>query len=282
MAKRARKESVNSLNLYFQSIKNIPILNAKEEKELIIKAKEGDKEAFKRIIVTNQKLVVKEALKYYFNEDNFLDLVNEGNKGLIEALRRFDVKRENRFYTYALWWVRSEIRRYLSKNHKIISFPDIFYNDYLNFKKTYFKLTKKLNRRPSKSELAKELDLSEKKVNVMLSVPSEIISLDKKISEGNSPDLSSMIADTSVIDPHDVLIGISTKNLIMNDIEALTPREAEVIKMRYGFDNLEPMRLREIAKRMNMSPEGIRRIELIALKKLQKKFYKQRIYGVLN
>ena len=116
----------------------------------------------------------------------------------------------------------------------------------------------------------------------MLSVPSEIISLDKKISEGNSSDLSSMIADTSVIDPHDVLIGISTKNLIINDIEALTPREAEVIKMRYGFDNLEPMRLREIAKRMSMSPEGIRRIELKALKKLQKKLYKQGVYGVLN
>ena len=109
--KRSR-DSLNSLNLYFQRVKKIAILTPEEEKDLIIKAKNGDEKAFKKIIIANQKLVVKEALKYYFKEDNFLDLVNEGNKGLIEALKRFDPARENRFYTYALWWVRSEIRRY--------------------------------------------------------------------------------------------------------------------------------------------------------------------------
>ena len=98
--------------------------------------------------------MVREALKYYFKGDNFLDLINEGNKGLIEALKKFDLTRENRFFTYALWWVRSEIRRYLSKNQNLISLPDIFYNDYLNFKKAYFKLSKKLKRHPSEKELA--------------------------------------------------------------------------------------------------------------------------------
>ncbi len=282
MAKTSGKESLDSLNLYFQQVKKISILTPEEEKALIIKAKDGDEEAFKKIIVANQKLVVKEALKYYFKEDNFLDLVNEGNKGLIEALKRFDPSRENRFYTYALWWVRSEIRRYLSKNQKIISFPDIFYNNYLNFKKIYFNLNKKLKRRPTEKELAKELGIPEKKVKVLLSVPDEIISLDKADNDDDHPSLSALLPDKSSVDPQDIMIGLSVRDLVREDVEELTDKEAQVIKLRYGFLEKDPMKLREIAKKMTMSPEGIRRIELKALRKLKDRLKHQGIYGVLN
>lgn len=283
MTKKSNKESLDSLNLYFQQVKKISILSPEEEKELIQKVKNGDEEAFKKIIVANQKLVVKEALKYYFKEDNFLDLVNEGNKGLIEALKRFDPARENRFYTYALWWVRSEIRRYLSKNQKIISFPDIFYNNYLNFKKVYFNLNKKLKRRPTEKELAKELDIPEKKVKVLLSVPDEIVSLDKTDSDDDHPSLSALLPDKTSADPQDTMIGLSTRDLVREDVEELTEKEAQVIKLRYGFqEEKDAMKLREIAKQMNMSPEGIRRIELKALRKLKDKLKHQGIYGVLN
>ncbi len=282
MTKNNPRESLNSLNLYFQKIKGISILNPVEEKELIKKAKQGDEEAFQKIIIANQKLVVKEALKYYFKEDNLLDLINEGNKGLIEALKRFDVTRDNRFYTYALWWVRSEIRRYLSKNQNIISFPDIFYNDYLNFKKAYFKLSKILNRKPSESELAEHLDIPEKKVKVMLSVPNEIVSLDVGIADGRFPNLASFLPDDSADDPQKIMLGISMKNVIRDDVEELTEKEARVIKMRFGFNTEEPMKLREIAKIMKMSPEGVRRIEMKALSKLKRKLIKKGIYGVLN
>ena len=172
-----------------------------------------------KIIIANQKLVVKEALKYYFKEDNFLDLVNEGNKGLIEALKRFDPARENRFYTYALWWVRSEIRRYLSKNQKIISFPDIFYNSYLNFKKEYFKLQKQLKRKPSEDELAERLNIPPKKVKVLLSVPDEIVSLDKSMDNDHSTKLSTLLPDKSLTDPQDIMIGVSTRKLIQDDVK---------------------------------------------------------------
>jgi len=276
------KDSLNSLNLYFQQVKKIEVLSPEKEKELIIKAKSGDEESFKEIIVANQKLVVKEALKYYFKEDNFLDLVNEGNKGLIEALKRFDVNRENRFYTYALWWVRSEIRRYLSKNQKIISFPDIFYNNYLNFKKDYFRMSKELKRRPTEEELSKELNIPLKKIKVLLSVPDEIVSLDKGAGEGHNSNLSTMLPDHSSLDPQDVLIGLSIRDLVRDDVAELTDKESEVIKLRYGFQDQEPMKLREIAKKLEMSPEGIRRIELKALRKLKAKLTHQGIYGVLN
>jgi len=282
MTKNNPRESLNSLNLYFQKVKGISILNPVEEKELIKKAKQGDEEAFQKIIIANQKLVVKEALKYYFKEDNLLDLINEGNKGLIEALKRFDVTRDNRFYTYALWWVRSEIRRYLSKNQNIISFPDIFYNDYLNFKKVYFKLSRILNRKPSESELAEHLDIPEKKVKVMLSVPNEIVSLDVGVADGRFPNLASFLPDDSAEDPQKIMLGISMKNVIRDDVEELTEKEARVIKMRFGFNTEEPMKLREIAKIMNMSPEGVRRIEMKALSKLKRKLIKKGIYGVLN
>ncbi len=282
MKKRKSSESLDSLNLYFQRIKKIRILSAEEERELIAKAKAGDEEAFRNIIVANQRLVVREALKYYFKGDNFLDLINEGNKGLIEALKKFDLSRENRFFTYALWWVRSEIRRYLSKNQNIISLPDIFYNDYLNFKKAYFKLSKKLKRHPSEKELAEELQIPEKKVKVMLAVPDEIISLDKGISDDNSSSLTSFLPDDSAVDPQDILIGSSVRDMVNEDIQKLTAREAEIIRLRFGFQGEEPQKLREIAKQLNMSPEGIRRIEIKALAKLKNQLGKQGVYGALN
>lgn len=282
MKKRKSSESLDSLNLYFQRIKKIKILGPEEERELITRAKSGDEEAFRAIIVANQRLVVREALKYYFKGDNFLDLINEGNKGLIEALKKFDLKRENRFFTYALWWVRSEIRRYLSKNQNIISLPDIFYNDYLNFKKAYFKLSKKLKRHPSEKELAEALQIPEKKVKVMLAVPDEIISLDKGISDDNSSSLTTFLPDDSVVDPQDILIGSSVRDLVREDIEKLTAREAEIIRLRYGFQGDEPQKLREIAKQLKMSPEGVRRIEIKALAKMKNQLKKQGIYGALN
>jgi len=282
MKKKRVKESLDSLNLYFHWVKKIPPLAADEEKKLIILAKEGNEEAFRKLITANQRLVIKEALKYYFKGDNFLDLINEGNKGLIEALRKFDIKRENRFFTYALWWVRSEIRRYLSKNQNIISLPDIFYNDYLNFKKAHFKLSKKLNRHPSVKELADFLEIPEKKIQVMLAVPDEIISLDKSINDDNNSTLTSFLPDNNAEDPQDIMIFSSIKDMIKEDIDILTEREAEIIRMRFGFKGEEPMKLREIAKKLSMSPEGIRRIEMKALAKLKKMLIKQGVQGALN
>lgn len=273
---------IDSLKSYFQRVNKIGVLTADEEKELVKKAKNGDMEAFKKMIVSNQKLVVKEALRYYFKEDNFLDLINEGNKGLIEALKRFDEKRENRFYTYALWWVRSEIRRYLSKNQNIISFPDIFYNDYLNFKKVYYKISKELKRKPTEKELSAKLNIPEKKVKVMLSVPNEIVSLDHKISDENSTKLSAIIKDESITDPQDILIEDIIKSTLKKDLNELTEKESKVIKMRFGMKEDNPMRLREIAKNLKMSPEGVRRVEVRALIKLKKMLVKQGVYGVLN
>jgi RNA polymerase primary sigma factor len=282
MIKRKNNESLDSLNLYFQRLKKIKILTAAEEKELIAKAKNNDEEAFRTIIIASQRLVVKEALKYYFKGDNLLDLINEGNKGLIEALKKFDLTRENRFFTYAMWWVRSEIRRYLSKNQNLISLPDIFYNDYLNFKKAYFQLNKKLKRNPSEKELAEHLQIPEKKVKVMLAVPDEIISLDKGINDDNSANLSTFLPDNSIEDPLDILINNSIKDLLREDIQQLTAKESEIIRLRFGFQGAEPMKLREIAKELHMSPEGIRRIEMKALAKLKNHLTKQGVYGALN
>jgi RNA polymerase primary sigma factor len=282
MIKRKSSESLDSLNLYFQRLKKIKILTAAEEKELIAKAKNNDEEAFRTIIIASQRLVVKEALKYYFKGDNLLDLINEGNKGLIEALKKFDLTRENRFFTYAMWWVRSEIRRYLSKNQNLISLPDIIYNDYLNFKKAYSKLNKKFKRNPSEKELAEYLQIPEKKVRVLLAVPDEIISLDKGINDDNTANLSHFLPDHSIEDPLDVLIGNSIKDLLRKDIQQLTAKESEIIHMRFGFQNTEPMKLREIAKKLKMSPEGIRRIEMKALAKLKNHLSKQGVYGALN
>ncbi len=117
---------------------------------------------------------------------------------------------------------------------------------------------------------------------MLLSVPDEIVSLDKTIVEGNSSNLSTLLPDKNSTDPQDLLMGISIRNLVQEDVEMLTEKEAQVIRLRYGFLESEPMKLREIAKALKMSPEGVRRIELKALKKLRDKLRQQGVYGVLN
>ncbi len=279
--KKRDNQKLDALNQYFRWVKNLPQLPPEEEHDLIIKAKTGDAEALKKLIASNQRLVVKEALKYYFHNDNLLDLINEGNKGLFEALKRFDPERENRFFTYAQWWVRSEIRRYLSKNQKLISFPDIFYNDYLHFKKSYEKLLRRFKRPPNERELAEDLKLPLKTIKIMMEVPDEIFSLDRTISENSNTNFSSFISQEESKTPEDLLIETSMKSAIKQDIEKLTPREAEIIRMRFGFDT-EPMQLRAIASKLNMSAEGVRRIEKRALNKLKNNLIKRGVYGALN
>ncbi len=280
--KKKIENSSDSLSIYFQKIKNIPVLSTEEERQLIEEAQAGNEKSFSKLIIANQRLVIREALRYYFKKDNLLDLINEGNKGLIEALRRFDLSRDNKFFTYALWWVRSEIRQYLSKNQNLIALPDIFYNDYLKFKKAKFKLSKKLGRSPNIKELSDELDVPEKKIKVLLSVPDEILSLDKGIKDANSPQLSNFIEDKSADNPEDLMQALALKDLIKSDIEKLNEKEEMVIKLRFGFGGNDPQKLRQIAKTMNMSPEGIRRIESKALRKLRQNLKKKGIYGVLN
>lgn len=274
--------STDSLSFYFQKIKNIPILSTEEERKLIREAQNGNEKSFSKLIIANQRLVIREALRYYFKKDNLLDLINEGNKGLIEALKRFDLSRDNKFFTYALWWVKSEIRQYLSKNQNLISLPDIFYNDYLKFKKAKYKLKKLLGKKPTTKELAEELNVPEKKIQVLLEVPDEILSLDKGIKDANSPKLSNFIQDKNANDPEELMQALALKDLIKTDIEELNEKEEMVIKLRFGFVGNEPLKLRQIAKLMKMSPEGIRRIESKALKKLRQTLKKKGIYGVLN
>jgi RNA polymerase sigma factor (sigma-70 family) len=143
-------------------------------------------------------------------------------------------------------------------------------------------MSKELKRRPTEAELSKELDIPIKKVKILLSVPDEIVSLDKGVNDGQSTNLATLLPDKSSSDPQEVLIGLSIRNLIREDVAELTDKESEVIKLRYGFQDKEPMKLREIAKKLEMSPEGIRRIELKALKKLKNKLTQQGVYGVLN
>ncbi len=274
--------STDSLSLYFQKIKKIPILTTEEERKLIKEAQNGDEKSFSKLIIANQRLVIREALRYYFKKDNLLDLINEGNKGLIEALKRFDLSRDNKFFTYALWWVKSEIRQYLSKNQNLIALPDIFYNDYLKFKKAKYKLKKLTGKKPTIKELAEELKVPEKKITVLLSVPDEILSLDKGIKDANSPKLSNFIQDKNADDPEELMQTLALKDLIKSDIEELNEKEEMVIKLRFGFVANDPLKLRQIAKIMKMSPEGIRRIESKALKKLKQNLKKKGIYGVLN
>ncbi len=290
--KREKNKKDSVLDSYFKKIRNIKPLTLEEERELIKRAKNNDEEAKSKLILTHQGIVVHEASKYYLNNDeNFLDLINEGNKGLLIALKRFDLSRNSRFSTYARWWVRNTIINYLSKNQGLMSFPNIFFNDYLKFKRAYNELKKENisdengNQRikePTIEELAERLNVSEKKINIMLSIPEDMISLDKPNYEDSNQRFYSNIADLNVDDPEDILVIKSLENLIHKELEDLSEREVMVLRMKFGLDGYDPMSLRNIASKMGLSVEGVRRIEKRALGKLKMRLKKLGVYGVLN
>jgi len=290
--KREKNKNESVLNSYFKKIKSIKPLTFEEEVELIKRAKNNDEEAKSKLILSHQGIVVHEASKYYLNNDeNFLDLINEGNKGLLIALKKFDLTRNSRFSTYARWWVRNTIINYLSKNQGLMSFPNIFFNNYLKFKRAYNELKKEDvsnesgNQRikePTIEELAEKLNVSKKKINIMLSIPEDIISLDKPNYEDSNQRFYSSIADFNVDDPEDILIIKSLENLIHKELEDLNEREVMVLKMKFGLDGYDPMSLRSIASKMGLSVEGVRKIEKRALKKLKERLKKLGVYGVLN
>ncbi len=285
MTKNKTTSAKDTLEFYLKKVQKIPILNSEDEKETIIKAKAGDKDALSLIILSNQRLVIKEAIRYGF-KNNIMDLIGEGNKGLIYAFKHFDIKKNNRFYSYAIWWVKSFMRRYLSQNNALITVPQLTYFQYLKFKKIRHELTNKLKRKPDNEEIAKEMGINIDKVKLMQAIPEEIYSLDKKLGRDNDTKtirIKDLLEDKNNHGPRDTMLQEMTNQLISKETQALNERERDVIKLRYGLgQDEEGKTLRETGKSLNISPEGVRKIEKRALKKLKDTLIKQGVIGVLN
>ncbi len=276
-------EEEEALKQYLKEINKIPPITPDEEKELARRIKKGDKEALKRLVEANLKFVVSIAKKYRGKGVPFMDLINEGNLGLIEAAKRFDPDRNVKFITYAVWWIKQAIISAIAEQSGIFKISYKTLNLLNNVGRKFNELQKKLNRDPTPQELAKAMDIDELALNSLLTTYGDHKSLDDYISS-DTDDLNyeDVIEQESVDDAETELIKKSFVEHLMESLSILTERERDVLIHRFGLNGEEPKTLQEIGKILKLSRERVRQIEKSALEKLRRSRYKNILKSYLN
>ncbi len=269
MAVNPEKEQT-TLNLYIQQMAEHPLLTPEEEKELAIKAKEGDKEALKKLIEGNLRFVVNVAKNFMGWGVPLTDLIAAGNLGLIEAAKRFDPEREVKFISYAVWWIRQAIMQTIFQQTGAVRIPvkeSLFIS---KVRETYEKLKEKLDREPTPEEIAKEVDASVKKVKNALQVVRMPYSLDMPLGqEGEDLTLLDILSKKGTEDVEKNLIEESLHKQLNSMLNILDEREKAIIEHRFGLNGEEPKTLTEVGDLLGISRERVRQIEQRALKKLR-------------
>lgn len=260
----------NSVETYFKEIGNIPVLTKEEEIELAIRIKQGDEKALKRLVSCNLKLVVSIAKKYLNTGMAFLDLIQEGNMGLLRAAEKFDHTLGNRFSTYATLWIKQSISRAITDQSKTIKIPVHMAQKIAAYKKAVEKLSGELKREPTLNELVCELKFSEEQINNIIQVAKETISLDVPMGEHEDTKmLDFVVEDKQYCNPEKVLNEKMLAEKLKEIISTLEKREQEVLIYRFGLFGNNEETLEEIGRRLDLSGERIRQIELKALRKLK-------------
>lgn len=271
----------DAMQQYFKNISAYKPYTHEEEMELGYKIQQGDKEALKKLILANLKFVVSIANKYKTQDVPLLDLINQGNIGLLEAAKRYDPSKGTKFITYAVWWIKQAIVQALNEQGSTVKMP-VKHTTYLyKINSATEKLTKELGRAPSVEEISKATDIPAEEIEEVLMASKSYLSLDNYI--GNDEDktfLDSIEDEDSNVEK--VIIAKALKSSIDEIISSLDPREAEIIIKRYGFDGGQPQTLEELGESMGVSRERVRQLENRALEKLKKKALKKRLNDYLN
>lgn len=239
-----------------------------EEREVAKRLIQGDKEARERMIMSNLRLVVSIAKNYVNRGLSFLDLVEEGNIGLLKAIERFDPDEGCRFSTYATWWIKQSIRRAITNTVKTVRVPSYMVEVIAQWKKAASELQGRLGREPSLTEISQEFGTDGKSVNAMKRILRASASTVQPISLDVMCSLSEVIEDVNVAKPEDRLFDESEKARIRKLLSAISDREASVLRMRYGLEDTKPMTLEQIGRKLKLTRERIRQIEKQALRKL--------------
>lgn len=263
------EEVVDGIKSYLRSIGNHPRLSFEEEKELSQKALSGDKDAINTLVESNLLLVVSIAKKYYGCGLPLLDLIQEGNIGLLTAARKYDGEKGFRFSTYATYWIRQSISRALGESARTIRIPANMISLLNKVKNATTNLIQTLGRQPTDVEIAEYLDEELDKVQTVLDISQVTTSLDLPVDEDGETCMGDLIADTGSGNMLDNLIEEANCAIVQNVLSTLSNREAEILRMRFGIDRPAPMTLEEIGKHYDLSRERIRQIENKALRKLR-------------
>lgn len=262
---------MEALKTYLKEIRTIPLLTAKEEVELSKRIKKGDEQARKQMIRGNLRLVINIAKRYMYLGVPFLDLVEEGNLGLMKAVDKFNHKRGFRFSTYAAWWIKQSITRSISEQGKMIHVP-VYMNELISkWKKTKENLTQKLRAIPSDEEIAKKMRITlDKKEQINFWQSTTTSSLEAPIGDEEEGQVMDLVEDQNSVQPDTEIEHLMDKERVSNLLEIMNPRERKVLDMRYGLENGKQHTLAEVAGKLKISRERVRQIEEEALKKLRK------------
>jgi RNA polymerase primary sigma factor len=259
----------SALKMYLREMGSFNLLSAEEEHDLAVRAAEGDLEAKKRLVEANLRLVISVAKRYNGCGMTMLDLIQEGNIGLMKAADKFDYEKGFRFSTYATWWIKQSISRAVADQSRTIRVPVHIAEMINRIRKTERELTSQLGHEPTVEDLAKALNLKEEEVKEMQSYMSDTSSLDVQVGDEEDTTIGSLIADNHAMNPEDSYINNSLHDMIIEIVDTLSEREAEIIKLRFGLNNGKPMTLEEVGQAYGLTRERIRQIEAKALRKLR-------------
>ncbi len=263
----------DSVRLYLREIGKIPLLTPEEEADLAQRIVKGDKKAKDKMVESNMRLVVSIAKRYGGRGLDFLDLIQEGNTGLLRAVEKFDPAKGFKFSTYATWWVRQAITRAIADQARTIRIPVHMVETINKVLRTTRKLTSELNREPTTEEIAAELHMEPDKVDYVMRIKQDIASLDASVGrDGDDEDsvLGDFVEDEERISPEDSAANQILKEQLSEIISTLTDREQKIIRLRFGIGGGRPHTLEEVGAEFDVTRERIRQIEAKALSKLRK------------
>lgn len=277
--------SDDSVRLYLREIGKIPLLSAEEELELAKRVVEGDKKAKDKMAEANMRLVVSIAKRYSGRGLDFLDLIQEGNTGLLRAVEKFDPDKGFKFSTYATWWIRQAITRAIADQARTIRIPVHMVETINKLLRTQRRMTQELNREPTIEELAKELEMEPEKVEYVMKIKQDITSLDAGVGrDGDEEDsvLRDFIEDEESATPEESAASQLLKEQVQEILSTLSDREQKIIKMRFGLENGKSHTLEEVGQEFAVTRERIRQIEAKALAKLRKHKDSKKLHDYLS
>lgn len=257
------------VKMYLKDIGRVPLLSADEEIELAKRMQENDEAAKKRLSEANLRLVVSIAKRYVGRGMLFLDLIQEGNLGLMKAVEKFDYQKGFKFSTYATWWIRQSITRAIADQARTIRIPVHMVETINKLTRVQRILLQELGREPTPSEIAEKMGVSEERVREIQKIAQDPVSLETPIGEEEDSHLGDFIEDEKTTTPSDSVAFTMLKEQLLGVLDTLTPREEKVLRLRYGIDDGKSRTLEEVGKEFNVTRERIRQIEAKALRKLR-------------